>query len=57
VSSSQQQTDSSGAAGSPAERHVTLATPAVSQADQGRQRVAGHTAPTVMAGVALATHL
>ena len=40
-----------------AERHVTLATPAVSQADQGRQRAAGHPAPTVTAGVAPATHL
>ena len=39
------------------ERHVTLATPAVSQADQGRQRAAGHPAPTVTAGVAPATHL
>eukprot|EP01046_Picozoa_sp_COSAG06_P014720 COSAG06_NODE_919_length_11549_cov_28.666114_2_plen_114_part_00 len=39
------------------EHHVTLATPAVSQADQGRQRVAGHPAPTVTAGVAPATHL
>ena len=57
ISVGQQQTDSSGAAGSPAERHVTLATPAVSQADQGRQRVAGHPAPTVTAGVAPATHL
>ena len=34
-----------------------LATPAVSQADQGRQRAAGHPAPTVTAGVAPATHL
>ena len=34
-----------------------LATPAVSQADQGRQRAAGHPAPTVMAGVSPATHL
>jgi hypothetical protein len=37
--------------------YVTLATPAVSQADQDRQRVAGHPAPTVTAGVAPATHL
>ena len=34
-----------------------LATPAVSQADQGRQRAAGHPAPTVVAGVSPATHL
>ena len=34
-----------------------LATPAVSQADQGRQRAAGHPAPTVAAGVSPATHL
>ena len=34
-----------------------LATPAVSQADQGRQRAAGHPAPTVTAGVAPVTHL
>ena len=51
-----QQTDNNGQPGS-AERHVTLATPAVSQADQDRQRAAGHPAPTVTAGVTPATHL
>ena len=44
----------SGAVGSPAR---WSATPAVSQADQGRQRAASHPAPTVTAGVAPATHL
>ena len=34
-----------------------LATPAVSQADQGRQRAAGHPVATVTAEVAPATHL
>jgi hypothetical protein len=43
-----------GAVGSPA---WWSATPAVSQADQGRQRAASHPAPTVTAGVAPATHL
>jgi hypothetical protein len=43
-----------GAVGSPAR---WSATPAVSQADQGRQRAASHPAPTVTAGVARATHL